>query len=65
MKDAGMTALSLETVNLTKRFGSFTALDGVSLHVRPGTVHALLGDVVGAVVQCAGPLVQASLAPML
>ena len=29
------------------------------------TVHALLGDVVGAVVQCAGPLVQASLAPML
>ena len=39
-----MTALSLETVNLTKRFGSFAALDGVSLHVRPGTVHALLGE---------------------
>jgi len=39
-----MTALSLETVNLTKRFGAFTALDGVSLHVRPGTVHALLGE---------------------
>ena len=39
-----MTALSLETVNLTKRFGAFTALDGVSLHARPGTVHALLGE---------------------
>ena len=39
-----MTALALETFKLTKRFGSFTALDGVSLTVRPGTVHALLGE---------------------
>jgi simple sugar transport system ATP-binding protein len=39
-----MTALTLETYNLTKRFGAFTALDGVSLTVRPGTVHALLGE---------------------
>ena len=39
-----MTALTLETYNLTKRFGAFTALDGVSLAVRPGTVHALLGE---------------------
>jgi ABC-type uncharacterized transport system ATPase subunit len=39
-----MNALTLETVNLSKRFGSFTALDGVSLKVRPGTVHALLGE---------------------
>ena len=39
-----MTALTLETVNLTRRFGAFTALDGVSLKVRPGTVHALLGE---------------------
>lgn len=39
-----MTALSLETVKLSKRFGSFTALDGVSLSVRPRTVHALLGE---------------------
>jgi nicotinamidase-related amidase len=38
------TALALETVNLTKRFGAFTALDHVSLKVRPGTVHALLGE---------------------
>ena len=37
-------ALTLETLNLSKRFGAFTALDGVSLKVRPGTVHALLGE---------------------
>jgi simple sugar transport system ATP-binding protein len=39
-----MTALALDTFNLTKRFGAFTALDGVSLAVRPGSVHALLGE---------------------
>jgi ABC-type uncharacterized transport system ATPase subunit len=39
-----MHALTLETCQLTKRFGPFTALDGVSLTVRPGTVHALLGE---------------------
>lgn len=39
-----MNALKLETINLTKRFGSLTALDHVSLSVRPGTVHALLGE---------------------
>jgi simple sugar transport system ATP-binding protein len=37
-------ALALDTYQLTKRFGAFTALDGVSLAVRPGTVHALLGE---------------------
>jgi simple sugar transport system ATP-binding protein len=37
-------ALALQTFELTKRFGSFTALDSVSLDVRPGTVHALLGE---------------------
>ena len=37
-------ALHLETYQLTKRFGAFTALDAVSLTVRPGTVHALLGE---------------------
>ena len=39
-----MSALALDTFNLTKRFGAFTALDAVSLAVRPGTVHALLGE---------------------
>lgn len=37
-------ALALSTYQLTKRFGSFTALDHVSIDVRPGTVHALLGE---------------------
>jgi len=37
-------ALSLETFELTKRFGAFAAMDAVSLKVRPGTVHALLGE---------------------
>ena len=37
-------ALALSTYQLTKRFGSFTALDKVSIEVRPGTVHALLGE---------------------
>ena len=39
-----MSALTLDTYELTKRFGAFAALDGVTLKVRPGTVHALLGE---------------------
>jgi general nucleoside transport system ATP-binding protein len=39
-----MRALSLQTLELTKRFGSFTALDAVSIKVQAGTVHALLGE---------------------
>jgi general nucleoside transport system ATP-binding protein len=34
----------LEVINMTKRFGSLTALDNVSLHLKPGTFHALLGE---------------------
>lgn len=34
----------IETRNLVKKFGAFTALNGVSLQVYPGEVHALLGD---------------------
>jgi general nucleoside transport system ATP-binding protein len=34
----------LEVVNMTKRFGSLTALDNVSMHLKPGTFHALLGE---------------------
>jgi simple sugar transport system ATP-binding protein len=37
-------ALALELYQLTKRFGSFTAMDQVSMKVEPGTVHALLGE---------------------
>lgn len=36
--------MRLETYALTKRFGSFIALDDVNLRVAPGTVHALLGE---------------------
>jgi ABC-2 type transport system ATP-binding protein len=38
----GMDAAIL-TENLTKHFGSRTAVDGVSLHVRPGEVFGFLG----------------------
>jgi simple sugar transport system ATP-binding protein len=34
----------LEVVSMTKRFGSLVALDNVSLHLKPGTFHALLGE---------------------
>ncbi len=37
-------ALALETYELTKRFGAFTAMDSVSMRVEPGSVHALLGE---------------------
>jgi ABC-type uncharacterized transport system ATPase subunit len=37
-------ALALETYDLTKRFGAFTAMDHVNMHVEAGTVHALLGE---------------------
>ena len=34
----------IEITDLVKKFGTFTALNGVSLNVLPGEVHALLGD---------------------
>ena len=37
-------AIGVEAVAMTMRFGDFTALDGVTLNVRPGTFHALLGE---------------------
>ena len=37
-------ALALETFELTKRFGNFTAMDSVTMKVAPGSVHALLGE---------------------
>ena len=43
-KPAATGALTLETIELTKRFGSFTAMDAVSMTVAAGSVHALLGE---------------------
>ena len=34
----------LDIVDMTKRFGALTALDRVSMSLKPGTVHALLGE---------------------
>jgi ABC-type uncharacterized transport system ATPase subunit len=36
-------APSLEAIGITKRFGPVLALDNVSMRVKPGTFHALLG----------------------
>jgi simple sugar transport system ATP-binding protein len=36
-------APGLEALNITKRFGKMVALDNISMKVRPGTMHALLG----------------------
>lgn len=36
-------APGLETINITKTFGSLKALENISMKVRPGTLHALLG----------------------
>ncbi|HMI94206.1 MAG TPA: ATP-binding cassette domain-containing protein, partial [Polyangiales bacterium] len=35
---------ALRAIGLRKTFGAFTALDDVSLELRPGSVHALLGE---------------------
>ncbi|MGG6297244.1 ABC transporter ATP-binding protein [Leptolyngbya sp. AN02str] len=34
----------LKVVSMTKQFGSLVALEDVSLHLKPGTFHALLGE---------------------
>ena len=34
----------IEMDNITKRFGSFTAVDDVTFHLRKGEIHALLGE---------------------
>jgi ABC-2 type transport system ATP-binding protein len=38
-----MTDYAIEATNLSKRFGEFTAVDGVSFHVRHGEVYGWLG----------------------
>ena len=41
---AAKKTFGVEALGVTKRFGEFTALDEVTLKVRPGTFHALLGE---------------------
>jgi ABC-type uncharacterized transport system ATPase subunit len=40
----GAVPLALEVIAMSKRFGTFVALDQVSLRVQTGRVHALLGE---------------------
>ena len=41
---ASKKTFGVEALNVVKRFGEFTALDAVSLKVKAGTFHALLGE---------------------
>lgn len=43
MKQTG-PAIGVETLHMTMKFGSFTALDDVSIAIKPGSFHALLGE---------------------
>jgi len=44
MSEPSMKAVGVETVGMSMRFGSFTALDDVSIKVPAGSFHALLGE---------------------
>jgi simple sugar transport system ATP-binding protein len=39
-----MRAIAVEAIGISKRFGSLLALDGVSVRIAAGRVHALLGE---------------------
>ncbi|EEG54892.1 putative galactose/methyl galactoside ABC transporter, ATP-binding protein MglA [[Clostridium] asparagiforme DSM 15981] len=42
--DNGMAEYRLEMRGVSKSFPGVKALDGISLKVRPGSVHALMGE---------------------
>jgi len=43
-RPAGAAPPAVEVCGMSKRFGAVVALDDVSLRLRPGTVHAVLGE---------------------
>jgi ABC-type uncharacterized transport system ATPase subunit len=43
-KPHGDGAIGIQTIKLRKQFGDLIALDDVSVSVKPGSVHALLGE---------------------
>lgn len=43
-KETNNTKYILEMINVSKEFPGVKALSGVTLKVRPGTVHALMGE---------------------
>ncbi|MCC7323966.1 MAG: ATP-binding cassette domain-containing protein, partial [Gemmatimonadaceae bacterium] len=44
MADRGRTGDGLRVTGIVRRFGATLALDGVDVQVRPGEVHALIGE---------------------
>ena len=42
-KQHGVVPLALEVITMSKRFGTFVALDQVSMRVHTGSMHAKLG----------------------
>jgi simple sugar transport system ATP-binding protein len=42
--EAKPKAIGIETIDISKQFGALKALDSVSMKVRPGGFHALLGE---------------------
>ncbi len=38
-----MSEWAVETINLTRKFGNFTAVNNVSLRIRPGSIYGFLG----------------------
>ncbi len=44
LNDESRTGALLSVRKLTKLFGSFAACDGIDLDIRPGEIHALLGE---------------------
>jgi ABC-2 type transport system ATP-binding protein len=41
-----MPPVSIETVNVTKKYGTFVAADGLNLQVTKGEIYGLLGPLV-------------------